>query len=103
MTENIKGIDIYIDIQTGERVIKVKWEEVRELYPNQFVKFKVLESRVIENKEYVDDVAVIKAIIDGKEAMKEFINSKPEELIYSTRNKEVVIELTENVGIRRSI
>lgn len=81
----------------------MKWQEVRELYPDQFVKFKVLESRVIKNKEYVDDVAVIKAISDGKEAMKEFVNCKPGELIYSTKNKEVVIEIVENIGIRRSI
>lgn len=81
----------------------MKWQEVRELYPNQFVKFKVLESRVIENKEFVDDVAVIKAISDGREAMKEFVNCKPEELVYSTKNKEVVIQLVENIGIRRSI
>ena len=88
---------IYVGVQD------MKWQEVRELYPDQFVKFKVLESRVIKNKEYVDDVAVIKAISDGKEAIKEFINCKPGELIYSTKNKEVVIEIVENIGIRRSI
>lgn len=62
----------------------MKWQEVRELYPNKFVVFKILESHVIGNKEYVDDVAVIKAISDGKEAMKEFIDCKPGQLVYST-------------------
>ncbi len=81
----------------------MKWQEVRELYPDQFVKFEILESRVIGNKEYVDDVAVIKSIPDGKEAMKEFINCKPGQLVYSTKNKEVIIQLVENIGIRRSI
>jgi hypothetical protein len=81
----------------------VKWQEVRKLYPNQFVKLEVLESRVIGNKEYVDDVVVIKAISDGKEAMREFVNCKPGQFIYSTKNKEIVIQLTKNIGIRRSI
>ncbi|WP_158523398.1 hypothetical protein [Clostridium taeniosporum] len=45
----------------------MKWKEVRELYPNQFVKFEILESHIKDNKEYVDDVAIIKAISDGKD------------------------------------
>ncbi|WP_353093017.1 hypothetical protein [Tissierella praeacuta] len=81
----------------------MKWQEVREIYPNQFVKFEVLESKVIGNKEYVDDVTVIRAISDGKEAMKEFVNCKPGQLVYSTKNEEVVIQLVENIGIRRSM
>lgn len=81
----------------------MKWQEVRVLYPNQFVVFKILESHVIESKEYVDDVAVVKAISDGKEAMKEFVNCKPGQLVYSTKNEEVIIQLVENIGIRRSI
>lgn len=80
----------------------MKWQEVRELYPNKFVVFKILESHVIGNKEYVDDVAVIKAISDGKEAMKEFIDCKPGQLVYSTKNEEVIIQLVENIGIRRT-
>lgn len=81
----------------------MKWQEVRDLYPNQFVVFKILESHVIGNKEYVDDVAVVKAISDGKEAMKEFVDCKPGQLVYSTNNEEVIIQLVENIGIRRSI
>jgi hypothetical protein len=55
------------------------------------------------NKEFVDDVAVIKSISDGKEAMKEFVKCKPGQLIYSTKNEEVIIQLVENIGIRTSI
>lgn len=84
-------------------VHNMKWQEVRDLYPNQFVKFEILESRIVGNREYVDDVAIIRAISDGKEAMKEFINCKPGQLVYSTKNQEIVIQLTENIGIRRSI
>lgn len=52
----------------------MKWQEVRELYPEQFVKFEIVESHIQNDKEFIDEVAIIKAIADGKEAMKEFIN-----------------------------
>lgn len=81
----------------------MKWKDVRELYPNQFVKFEILESHIEDNKEYVDDIAIIKAISDGKEARKEFINSKPGQLVYNTKNEELIIQLVKHVGIRRSV
>ena len=81
----------------------MKWSEVRKLYPNQFVKFEILESHIQDNKEYVDDVAIIKAISDGKEARKEFIKCKPGQLIYNTKNEKLIIELVKHIGIRRGI
>ena len=47
----------------------MKWEEVRRLYYNQFVKFQVVESHIIDNKKYVDEIAFIKAMTDGKDVM----------------------------------
>lgn len=81
----------------------MKWKEVRELYPNQFVKFEILESHIKDNKEYVDDVAIIKALSDGKDARKEFINCKKGQLVYNTKNEELIIQLVKHVGIRRSV
>lgn len=81
----------------------MKWDEVRILYPEQFVKFEVLESHILDNREFVDEVAVIKAISDGKTAMKEFINCKEGQFIYSTKNDEVTIELIKHARIRRSV
>lgn len=78
----------------------MKWQEVRELYPDKFILFKIFESHVIGNKEYVDDVPLIKAISDGKEAMKEFTDCKLGQLVYSTRNEEIIIQLFENIGIK---
>lgn len=81
----------------------MEWKEVRELYSNQFVKFEILESHIKDDKEYIDDVAIIKAISDGKEARKEFINCKPGQLVYNTTNEELIIKLVKHVGIRRSV
>ena len=81
----------------------MKWQEVRELYPNKFVKIEVIKSHIVDEKEYVDEVAVIKAIEDSKEAMKEFIKWKNKEIIYSTKNKEFIIDVVKHIGIRRGI
>jgi hypothetical protein len=81
----------------------VTWKEVRKSYPNQFIKFEIIESHIEDNKEIVDEVAVIKAIADDKEAMREFINRKEGQFVYSTKNENVVIELIKHVGIRRSV
>ena len=80
----------------------MKWQEVRELYPNKFVKIEVIKSHIVDEKEYVDEVAVIKAIEDSKEAMKEFIKCKNKEIIYSTKNKEFIIDVVKHIGIRRN-
>ena len=56
-----------------KELIQMKWQEVREMYPNQFVKFEIVEYHEDERTKYVDEVAVIKAIKDGREAMKEFV------------------------------
>jgi hypothetical protein len=54
----------------------MKWEEVRKIYPNTFVKFEVVESHMEEDKEVVDEGAFIKTISNGKQAMKEHLNCK---------------------------
>jgi len=79
------------------------WKEVRNHYSNQFVKFEITESHIVGNKEYVDDIAVLKVIPNGKDAMKEFVHCKSGQFVYSTNNEELVIELVKHVGIRRSI
>jgi translation initiation factor 2 beta subunit (eIF-2beta)/eIF-5 len=59
-----------------KELIQMKWQEVRELYLNQFVKFEIVEYHEDEKIKYVDEVAVIKAIKDGREAMKEITKCK---------------------------
>ena len=81
----------------------MKWQEVREMYPNQFVKFEIVESHENKKSKYADEVAVIKAIKDGKDVMKEFIKCKNGQLVYSTENESIIIEKIKHIGIRRSV
>ena len=52
-------------------LILMKWSEVRRTYPDQFVKVQILQSHIKDNKKYVDEVAVIKPLKEGKEATSE--------------------------------
>lgn len=84
-----------------QEATKILWESW--VNPDQFVKFEIVESHIVDDKEYVDEVAFIKAISDSKEAMREFRQCKQGQFIYSTKNENLFIELIKQVGIRRSI
>ncbi|WP_330375497.1 hypothetical protein [Inediibacterium massiliense] len=71
--------------------------------PDQFVKIQILESHIENGKEYVDEVAFIKVITDENEAMEEFFKGKGNQIVYSTKNEKIIIEIVKNVGIRRGI
>lgn len=79
------------------------WAEVRKFYPDQFVKFEIIESHIEGNKEIVDEIAIIKSIIDSKEAMREFVHRKEGQLIYSTKNEKLIIDIVKYAGIRRGV
>lgn len=101
----IKFFDIIvlIIIKKTKEMLIVTWNEVRKLYPDQFVKFEIVESHIEGDKEYVDEIAIIKSLKDGKEAMKEFIHRKEGQFIYSTKNDKLIIDLVKHIGIRRGV
>lgn len=78
----------------------MKWSEVRNMYPNRFVKIKVLSSQVNKNQEIIEDMAVIKSVPDEL-ATKELLNSKGDELVYPTAHENIVLEIRQDVGLRR--
>ena len=78
----------------------MKWSEVRNMYPNRFVKIKVLSSQVNKNQEIIEDMAVIKSVPDEL-ATKELLNSKGDKLVYHTAHENIVLEIRQDVGLRR--
>lgn len=78
----------------------MKWNEVRNIYPNQFVKFEVLKSRIEQDKEFVDEIAVIGPVAE-EEATKELLHAKENVLIYHTSKENVVLKLRTRIGLRR--
>jgi len=70
------------------------------MYPDQFLKVKVLSSYVKNNQEFIEEIAVVKSIPDDL-ATKELLNSKGDELVYHTSHKDIVLKIREGVGLRR--
>ncbi|WP_246293970.1 hypothetical protein [Paenibacillus planticolens] len=49
----------------------MQWQEVRNIYPDQYVLLEILTSHTENNVQYVDEVALVRAIQDPHEATKE--------------------------------
>lgn len=81
----------------------MKWHEVRELFPDQFVLVSILNYHEEGNKKIVDEVAPIRTISE-QEANKEFFQAEPGNLVYHTSNQEFVIHLRRDplIRVRRS-
>jgi hypothetical protein len=61
----------------------MKWEEVRNIYPNKFVLLRSLEAHIEENKKCIDDVAVIR-VLDDDEASGLLIKCKGDTFVFHT-------------------
>jgi hypothetical protein len=81
----------------------MKWEEVRKIYPKRYVLLQVLESHVDGDKKYIEDVAIIRAIGDSKEATHELVNAKPGTLVYHTSKDKIEILIRKTVGFRGAL
>lgn len=78
----------------------MKWDEVRHIYPNQYVKLNILDFYVEDNKKIVTDVALINTINDSKTATQELLKSKGDTIVYHTGSEEIVIEIRNHTGLR---
>lgn len=78
----------------------MKWEEVRRLYPNQYVQVKIIKSNIEGNVEKVEEVAIIRSIPDSAEATEELMRSRGDTLVYHTRNEKMEMEIRNNPGFR---
>lgn len=78
----------------------MKWEEVRKLYPDQYVKLNILDFYLEDDRKIVTDVALINVIEDSKLATKELLKSKGNTIVYHTGSDKIVIELRTSTGLR---
>ena len=77
----------------------MKWEEVRQIYPDKFVKLEVLDSHIEGNKEYVDEVAVIDTVSEDN-ATKELLKSEEDILVYHTSKEDITLKIRNRIGLR---
>ena len=70
----------------------MKWQEVRELFPDQFVLVLILDYHEEDDKNMIDEVAPIRSIPD-EDANKEFFKVKLGNIVYHTSNENCVIHI----------
>ena len=70
----------------------MRWQEARELFPNQFLLVSILDYHEEGDKKIVDEVAPIR-IISERDANKEFFCAKEGTCVYHTSNEEFVIHI----------
>lgn len=78
----------------------MKWQEVQKIYPDQFVKFEILHSLEQDNKEIIDEVALIGPVKD-EDATRELFNCKDRTLVYHTSKERIELIIRRYIGLRR--
>ncbi|UQZ86674.1 hypothetical protein SK3146_05967 [Paenibacillus konkukensis] len=77
----------------------MKWQQVRELYPDQFVLLSILDFTEQEDKKIVTEVALIR-LVPAEEANKTFFHVEPGNLVYHTANENCIIHLRKEPLLR---
>jgi len=81
----------------------MKWEEVRKIYLDRFVKIQILEAHIEDNVRYIDDMAVVKAFDDEREATRELVRTKDDELVYHTGKEKLEVQIKQIFGFRGAV
>lgn len=77
----------------------MQWSEVRERFPHQFVLVEELASHMRDDRVFVDDVAVVRAV-PNEEATKTLMQCKDKMFVYHTDQDPVVIKIRPRPGLR---
>ncbi|MCT4594773.1 MAG: hypothetical protein N4A57_10970 [Anaeromicrobium sp.] len=81
----------------------MKWNDVRALYPNQWVKLRILNSHKDNGYLYIDDMEILKIISDDKEATLELTHSTGNSIVFHTSHDVIKTKLIKNLGLFRRI
>ncbi|KGK91110.1 hypothetical protein DP73_05105 [Desulfosporosinus sp. HMP52] len=81
----------------------MKWEEVRKIYPERFIKIQILEAHIEDSVRYIDDMAVVKAFDDEREATRELVRTKDDEIVYHTGKQKLEVPIKQIFGFRGAV
>ncbi|MDP4095784.1 hypothetical protein OIN60_03140 [Paenibacillus sp. P96] len=59
----------------------MQWKEVSTIYPDQYVLPTILDPHIEDNIQYVDKVALVRAIQDPSKAIEEFLKCKGNNIV----------------------
>lgn len=78
----------------------MKWDEARNLYPDQFVKLEVLKSHIDNDTEYVDDIAIIGPVSE-QDATSELLKAKGNLLVFHTSKESIILKIRNRIALKR--
>lgn len=81
----------------------MKWEEIRCLYPDQWVKLHIISSHKENDYLYIDEMNVIQTISNDKDATHELANCKGDNIIFHTSHNIIKTKIIKNMGLFRRI
>jgi hypothetical protein len=81
----------------------MKWDEVRKLYPDQWVKLEVLNSHIDNDYLYIDQMKIIKTIETDKAATLELTKSTGKFLVFHTSHDNIKTKLIKSLGLFRRV
>lgn len=85
----------------------MKWKEARIVYPNKWLLFEAIEAHSEEGKRIIEELSVINAYDQGKDALKEYADKHKKDkmremYVYNTKNEELLIEERNWIGVRKN-
>ena len=67
----------------------MQWSEVREMFPGKFLLLEDLKSNIVNGELHVEEVAVIRPLKDGQEAMDELMKAHDKVFVYHTKHEHI--------------
>jgi hypothetical protein len=95
-------------LKSKKAVLSVKWEQVREQFPEQWVLVEAISAYSENNIRYLEEVAVISNFSDSTLAWKEYkklhlADRSREYYIFHTDHKTIEIKEQKFMGVRRRL
>ncbi len=81
----------------------MNWEEVRKIYPDRFVKIKILKTHIENNVRYIEEMSVVRAFEDERDATRELVRTKDDELVYHTGKEKLEVPIKSVFGYRGAV
>lgn len=81
----------------------MKWNDVRTLYPDQWVKLRILSSHKEHDYLYIDEMEIIQPISSDKEATHELVSCKDNNIVFHTSHNTIRTKIIKNMGLFRRI
>lgn len=78
----------------------MQWSEVRRLFPDTFVLVEDQKSHVENGELHVEEVAVIRPLTDGKEAMDELMKAHGTVFVYHTKHPQIAMPIRTKPAFR---